>query len=299
MPWALGRRGGGADLPAGDRARHHLLGHRQHLRTRQLRGDRRPRHQDVHPPRRRGAGHEALPADARRPRWRRAVPAGRDGAGRRVAGPARHRLHRPLPDPPLRPATPRSRRRWRRCTTSSRPARSATSALRRCGRGSSPPCSTPPTCTAGPGSSPCRTSTACCTARRSGRCSACSPTRVSAPSRGARWPPAGSPARGVSRAPSGRQERRRRHVRPAAVPATPTPAIVDAVAADRRDPRRVDGPGRSRLGAAQPGRQRADRRSTKPHHLSDAVAALDLELTDDEVTALEQHYQPRHPTYFR
>ena len=39
--------------------------------------------------------------------------------------------------------------------------------------------------------------------------------------------------------------------------------------------------------------------STKPHHLSDAVAALDLELTDDEVTALEQHYLPRHPTYFR
>ncbi|HEY5784543.1 MAG TPA: aldo/keto reductase [Microlunatus sp.] len=39
--------------------------------------------------------------------------------------------------------------------------------------------------------------------------------------------------------------------------------------------------------------------STKSHHLSDAVAALDLELTDDELTALEQHYQPRHPTYFR
>ena len=39
--------------------------------------------------------------------------------------------------------------------------------------------------------------------------------------------------------------------------------------------------------------------STKPHHLSDAVAALDLELTDDELTALEQHYLPRHPTYFR
>jgi aryl-alcohol dehydrogenase-like predicted oxidoreductase len=39
--------------------------------------------------------------------------------------------------------------------------------------------------------------------------------------------------------------------------------------------------------------------STKPHHLSDAVAALDLELTDDELAALEQHYLPRHPTYFR
>jgi 1-deoxyxylulose-5-phosphate synthase len=37
---------------------------------------------------------------------------------------------------------------------------------------------------------------------------------------------------------------------------------------------------------------------TKPHHLSDAVAALDIELTDDEVNALEQPYVPRLPTYF-
>jgi hypothetical protein len=27
-------------------------------------------------------------------------------------------------------------------------------------------------------------------------------------------------------------------------------------------------------------------------------AALDLELTDDEHTALEEHYTPREPTYF-
>ena len=38
--------------------------------------------------------------------------------------------------------------------------------------------------------------------------------------------------------------------------------------------------------------------STKPHHLSDAVAALDITLTDDEITALEEHYVPHHPTYF-
>lgn len=38
--------------------------------------------------------------------------------------------------------------------------KAATSVHRPCGRGSSPSCSTPPTCTAGPGSSPCRTSTA-------------------------------------------------------------------------------------------------------------------------------------------
>jgi aryl-alcohol dehydrogenase-like predicted oxidoreductase len=38
--------------------------------------------------------------------------------------------------------------------------------------------------------------------------------------------------------------------------------------------------------------------ATKAHHLSDAVAALDLELNDDEVAALEEHYTPRQPTYF-
>jgi aryl-alcohol dehydrogenase-like predicted oxidoreductase len=35
---------------------------------------------------------------------------------------------------------------------------------------------------------------------------------------------------------------------------------------------------------------------TKPHHLADAVAALDLKLTDDEVEALEAHYTPRLPS---
>jgi 1-deoxyxylulose-5-phosphate synthase len=35
--------------------------------------------------------------------------------------------------------------------------------------------------------------------------------------------------------------------------------------------------------------------STKAHHLADAVAALDLELSGDERTALEEHYTPREP----
>ena len=49
--WALDDDGGRADLPAGRRPRHHLLGHRQRLRLRHLGGDRRPRHRRVHPPR--------------------------------------------------------------------------------------------------------------------------------------------------------------------------------------------------------------------------------------------------------
>ena len=38
--------------------------------------------------------------------------------------------------------------------------------------------------------------------------------------------------------------------------------------------------------------------ATRPRHLTDAVAALDVMLTDDEVSALEEHYTPRKPTYY-
>jgi 1-deoxyxylulose-5-phosphate synthase len=38
--------------------------------------------------------------------------------------------------------------------------------------------------------------------------------------------------------------------------------------------------------------------STKPHHLADAVAALDIQLTPEETSALEEPYSTRQPTYF-
>ena len=38
--------------------------------------------------------------------------------------------------------------------------------------------------------------------------------------------------------------------------------------------------------------------ATKAKHLSDAAAALELTLTDDEITALEGPYTPREPTFF-
>jgi aryl-alcohol dehydrogenase-like predicted oxidoreductase len=38
--------------------------------------------------------------------------------------------------------------------------------------------------------------------------------------------------------------------------------------------------------------------ATKQHHLADAAAALDLDLTDDEVAALESPYVFREPTWF-
>lgn len=37
---------------------------------------------------------------------------------------------------------------------------------------------------------------------------------------------------------------------------------------------------------------------TKAHHLTDAVAALDVQLSDDEVAVLEEPYTPRMPTGF-
>ena len=37
---------------------------------------------------------------------------------------------------------------------------------------------------------------------------------------------------------------------------------------------------------------------TKPHHLPDAVAALEVHLTDDEVRILEEPYGPHSPTGF-
>jgi aryl-alcohol dehydrogenase-like predicted oxidoreductase len=38
--------------------------------------------------------------------------------------------------------------------------------------------------------------------------------------------------------------------------------------------------------------------ATKPHHPADTAAAQDLQLTDDEVAALAEHYTARQPTYF-
>ena len=37
---------------------------------------------------------------------------------------------------------------------------------------------------------------------------------------------------------------------------------------------------------------------TDRHHLTDAAAALDIDLTDEEVRSLEETYVPRLPTFF-
>ena len=70
-------------------------------------------------------------------------------------------------------------------------------------------------------------------------------------------------------------------------------AIVDAVARDRRAARRQPGPGRAGLGVAAPAVDAPIIGATKPGHIDDAVASLDLELTDDEVAELKRPYTPR------
>lgn len=37
---------------------------------------------------------------------------------------------------------------------------------------------------------------------------------------------------------------------------------------------------------------------TKVSHLDDAAAALEIDLTEDEISQVERHYGPRLPTYF-
>lgn len=52
------------------------------------------------------------------------------------------------------------------------------------------------------------------------------------------------------------------------------------------------------MGSEDPGRVRTRVGATRTRHLTDAVAALDVTLTEDEVAALENPYTPRVPTYF-
>ena len=124
---------------------HHLLGHRQHLRLRQLREGRRPGGQGARPARRHRPGDEGAPDRARGPRRVRACPARRSWSRSTPRSPGWAPTTSTCTRSTASTPRPRSRRRWRRCTTWSRPARPATSVRRACGRGSSPRCSTPPT----------------------------------------------------------------------------------------------------------------------------------------------------------
>jgi 1-deoxyxylulose-5-phosphate synthase len=66
--------------------------------------------------------------------------------------------------------------------------------------------------------------------------------------------------------------------------------------AGRRAAWRADGSDRTGLGPAHPVVSAPIVGATRQQHLTDAAAALDVTLTDDEVHALEEHYTPRQPT---
>ena len=214
----------------------------------------------VHPPRGRRPGHQALLADARRPRRRRAVPQGHHGADRRLPRPARHRLRRPLPDPPLRPRDPgrgddggAARRGQGRQGPLPRGLLDVGLAVRQDAARRRAARLDPVRVHAGPVQP-------ACSARRSGRCSACSPTRASARipwsplAKGRVDPPVGRA--GTTRSASTRPDM---FGRPLFVDGDQ--AIVDAVQQIAEDRGRPDGAGRAGLGAEEPGRRRPDRRA--------------------------------------
>ena len=255
--WSLDDDGGRADLPPGRRARHHLLGHRERLRLRQ-----RPRRSSAAPSRQYTRRDDVVLATKVHfrmhdgPGGAGPVPQGDHGADRRLAGAPRHRLRRPLPDPPLRPGDAgrgddggAARRRQGRQGPLPRRLVDVGVAVREDAARRRPRRLDALRLHAGPVQP-------ACSARRSARCSGCSPTRAWAPSRGARWPRAGSPGRGASR----RSARTATRSGSAFFDDGDQP-IVDAVQRVAESPRRADGAGRAGLGAAQPGRQRADRRA--------------------------------------
>ena len=69
--------------------------------------------------------------------------------------------------------------------------------------------------------------------------------------------------------------------------------VVDAIHKDRRRAWHSDGAGCAGLGAIEAGRVLPILGATRPTHLQDAVAALDVKLTEDDITALEEPYTPQ------
>ena len=146
--------------------------------------------------------------------------------------------------------------------------------------------------TAGPGSCPCRTTTTCSTARRSGRC-----TR-SAWTMGVGVIPWSPLARGMLAGTRTRDERATTRSRSDTIAdrlyTDDDFAVVDAVrgVADAR------GLPPAQVALAwllhQPVLTAPIVGATKPGHIEDAVAAVDIELSDEEIAALEAPYVP-HP----
>ena len=223
----------------------------------------------------------------------RPVPQAHPGRHRRLAAPARRRLRRPLPDPPLGPGDADRGDAWRRCTTSCGPARPATSARRACTRGSSRRRSTRPAATAGPVRVDAEPLQPGLPRGGAGDDAALRATRASASSRGARSPAACSPATGAAAASGAPPARPTRPFGDSCTPRTTstssTPTPRSPASARRHARRRWRWPG-----CCTAGRHRPDRRRDEADHLDDAIAATELTLDEKEIERLEAPYVP-HP----
>ena len=147
----------------------------------------------------------------------------------------------------------------------------------------------PARCAGSPGSSACRTSTACSSARMSARCIRSVPIKVSEPSRGARWP-------GGLLTRSWDETTRRSQSDPLIEVRFDEPRdrpIVERVGEVARE----KGVSRSKVALAwvlaNPVVAAPIVGVTKMSHLEEAVAALEVELTDEEKERLEEVYTPR------
>ena len=211
--------------------------------------------------------------------------------------PAGHRLRRPVPDPPLGPRTRRSRRRSRRCTTSSRPGKA-----RYIGASSmwawqfAKALYTADAQRLDAVRHACRTTTTCSTARRSGRC--CRSARDEGDRRDPVEPAGPRPAHPRL----GRARPRARETDEfgkTLYHADGDRQIVERGGRSRGGARRAAGAGRAGLAAAQAGGDRADRRHGQAGTPGRRDRRLALELTDDEVAALEEPYTPHSVVGFR
>ncbi|WP_405836760.1 aldo/keto reductase [Streptomyces sp. NBC_01518] len=123
-----------------------------------------------------------------------------------------------------------------------------------------------------------------------------SPTRASAASPGAPWPADWSPAPGANAPHRARNSTARSTSRTARSSSTATGPSSRPSSAS---PRRVS---MAQIAMAwvlkNPVVSAPIVGATKPHHLADAAAALDIELTAEEIDSIEEPYVTRRPTFF-
>ena len=291
-PWTLDEEPSRPFIRQALDAGHQLLRHRQRLLRRHQRGDRRPGAARLRQPRRGRASPPRCTAGCGPgPNGARPVAQGDPDRDRRQPAPARHRLRRPLPDPPLGPRHADRGDAGGAARRGARPARRATSARRRCTPGSSPRRCTSPTLHGW-----------------TRFVSHAEPLQPALPRGGARDAAAlrrpghrRHPVEPAGPRPAdprlGRADRPRRRPTSSAGRSTTRRATgrsSSAVAEVAERARRAARPGRAGLAAARkPGGHRADRRRRPSRSTSTTPSPPSTwSCTDEEIARLEEPYRP-------